>query len=218
MDCSYGTAAAGECGESNMIRTKAAYTTQAGICEGGMERTIATLERLGLTMDSWVTMQLILRELGLSDTLFSFCKVKKSDEAEAKRVLRTYMEHVATTAYKFIYISDPPYFGKLREPMLAIDKRVRGLDRRPLFAAQYKVVKALHSAENRPHIKHWLNALLCLLSEYADHLCATHASIALMDGADVVGVRSDVHENLMYQLSQLLGPDDEPEPKPTIPD
>lgn len=192
-----------------MIRTKAAYTTKEGICEGGMERAIATLERLGLTMDSWVTMQLIMRELGLSDTLFSFCRVKKGDEAEASRVLRTYMEYVATVAYKFIWAADPDYAPKLHKPMLAIDKRVKGHDRRPLFAAQYREVKKLWEIETRPHVKHWLNALLCLLCEYGNHLCATHASIALMDGADIVGIRAEVHENLCFQLNSLLGPDDE---------
>lgn len=173
-----------------------------------MERTMTALEKYGYNLHTWVTMQLILRELGLSDTLFSFCKVKKGDEKEASRVLRTYMEHVAATTYKFIWVADPDYAAKLARPMHAIDKRVKGHDRRPLFAAQYQEVKKLYNAENRPQVRHWLNALMSLLSEYGDHLCATHASIMLMDGADIVGIRKEVHENLVYQLSQLLGPED----------
>lgn len=208
MDRQSTAAAAGERGELDMIRTKAAYTTNAGICEGGMERTMAALEKHGLGLHSWVTMQLILRELGLSDTLFSFCKVKKGDEPEARRVLRHYMGHVAATAYRFIWVADPSYVDKLNRPIHAIDKRVRGHDRRALFAAQYKDVAKLHKEETRPQIKHWLHALMCLLSEYGDHLCATHASIALMDGADIVGIRKEVHGNLVHMLSELLGPED----------
>lgn len=175
-----------------------------------MERTLAALERLGLTMDSWVSMQLIMRELGLSDTLFSFCKVKKGDEKEAKKVLREYMEYVAVTAFKFLCVADPSLAVPLTGPMKAIDKRIKGYDRRPMLAAEYKNVKNIYNEELRPHLKHWLNALLCLLSEYGDHLCATHASIALMDGADIVGIRKEVHTNLCHQLNELLGPEDEP--------
>lgn len=192
-----------------MIRTKAAYTTKAGICEGGLERTNAVLERLGLTYDSWVSMQLIMRELGLSDTLFSFCKVKKGDEAEAHRVLTTYTEYVASILYKYIWIADPTYTPKLSRAMAAIDKRLKGHDRKALLQAQYQTVRKLHEEELRPQIKHWLNGLLCLLSDNPLHLASTHASIALMDGADIVGVREAVHNNLYSQLMDLLGPDDE---------
>lgn len=192
-----------------MIRTKAAYTTKEGACEGGLERTIAALDRLGLTMDSWVSMQLILRELGLTDTLFSFCKVKKGDEAEAIKVVREYSSYVAALASRFIWVAEPTYAATLDRPLQAIKKRMQGVDRRPLYNAQYEVLKRAHGEETRPHIKHWLNALMCLLSTYGEHLCATHASISLMDGADIVGIRREVHEELLKKLHELLGPEDE---------
>lgn len=191
------------------IRTKAAWTLPEGVCDRGRERTAEALARLGLTEDSMVTMQQILQELGLSDTLYSFCRVKKGDEAEASTVLRRYMNAVANATYRYIIVADPNYAELLKPPMLAIDKRVRGIRRPELWNKRHAAVKALHDAEQRAHIKHWLNALLCLLSSHKDHLCATHASISLMDGADIVGIRKETHTVLYETLSELLGPDDE---------
>ena len=74
-----------------MIYTKARLTAEYNICEGGTERTEKALERLGLTMDSRVSMQLIMRELGLSDTLFSFCAVCKGCEDEANKIGRAHV-------------------------------------------------------------------------------------------------------------------------------
>ncbi len=62
------------------VYTKASLTAKYNVCDQGVERTKAALEKNGLTMDSKVSMQLILRELGLSDTLFSFCSVCKGSE------------------------------------------------------------------------------------------------------------------------------------------
>lgn len=187
------------------IYTKAAYTTKEGICEGGLERTIQTLDRLGLTMDSRVSMQLILRELGLSDTLFSFCRVCKGCEAEAQQVLHKYMLAVTGLALRFLTLTRPELAEPLVEANKVINKRCAGLDRKALLAQVYKKIKVLHENETAPQDKHWLNVYLCMLSEHPDHLCATHASISLMDGADVVGIRAEIHARLVQELTDLLG-------------
>lgn len=189
------------------IYTRAAWTTTSGICEGGLVRTMEALEKYGLTLDSDVSLQTILKELGLSDTLFSFCKVTKSSQKEAIRVLRQYMLEVTGLAGRFLLLLHPEYAEPLADANKVINKRCRGIKRPELMAATYAKIKALWKAETSPQDRHWLNVYLCMLSKQPDHLVATHASIALMDGAEVVGTRKEIHDRLYKTLEDLLGPE-----------
>lgn len=187
------------------IYTKAALTTVEGICDGGIERTKATLAKLGLTMDSRVSMQLILRELGLSDTLFSFCSVCKGCEEEAAQVLGKYMAVVTGLACRFLQLTNAEYAEDLLAANDTLNKRFAGMDRKMLLAEHYKKFKIHHATDDMPQNKHFLNVYLIMLSSQPNHLCATHASIALMDGLEICGARREMHDRLYTELSDLLG-------------
>lgn len=189
------------------IYTKARLTAQHNICEGGTERTAAALERLGLTMDSKVTMQLILRELGLSDTLFSFCAVCKGCEIEADKVLHAFMLEVTGLACRWLLLMNPTYVSALERANAAINKRCRGLKRPELNSQIHKEIKALQDEQTNPQDRYWLSTYLCMLSHHPDYLAATHGAIALMDGAAIVNMRDEIHAHLVSHLTVLLGPD-----------
>lgn len=187
------------------IYTCAAYTTAHDICEGGKERTQALLDKLGLGFNEWGSMQLIMRELGLSDTLFSFCKVKKGCEAEAQEVLGKYMLQVTGDALNLIHLTRPDISSQLTRANKAINKRCLNIRRPELLAQEYAHVNRMHGNEAEVNIRHWLDVYRCMLSDKPDHLAATHASIALMDGASIIGIRQHMHEHLCDTLNRLLG-------------
>ncbi len=188
------------------IYTTAAMVAKHGVCPGGTERTAAALAKRGLNMDSRVTMQIILKDLGLSDALFSFSEVEKASRKEAKQVLRQYMRTVAGYACRFILLTHPEYGEALAAANKPINKRCDGIDRPELARKHMVRIGRLHQAETDPSAKHWLNVYRILLSAKPDHIVATHASIALMDGAKAVGVRDEVHQQLVTVLKDLLGP------------
>lgn len=187
------------------IKTRASLTAKHNICEGGTERTKLTLERLGLQFDSIVTMGLILREMGLSDCVFSFCATEKEDRKEADRVLRAYMLYVTGLAQRFIILTHSQYDAMLAEANKAINKRCEGHRRPAQLARLYAKVNDAYRTESEPRVKHWLDVYRCMLSDKPDHLAATHGGIALMDGADIVGIRNEVHIQLVEELTRLLG-------------
>lgn len=191
-----------------MIYTKARLTAEYNICEGGTERTEKALERLGLTMDSRVSMQLIMRELGLSDTLFSFCAVCKGCEDEANKVLWTYMMEVVGRAGRWLTMVGTPDIVKfVAEANGAINKRCSGRPRPALQKKLHDDAKALHDLCPFPQDKFWLFCYMCMLSDRPDHLAATHATIALLDGCEAVGMRQEAHDTLFKVMMDLLGPE-----------
>lgn len=190
-----------------MILTCAAYTTKEGICDGGIDRTQALLDELGITADTWVSLQLIMRHLGLSDTLFSFCRVKKGCEEEARTVLWAFMLEVTGYANRFIMLTRPEFATMLIRANKAINKRCTGIERKMLLRDCHREFQNKHRVEADPAIKHWLNVYMCMLSDKPDHLCATHGSIALMDGAAIHNFRTEIHEQLCQTLNKLLGPE-----------
>jgi hypothetical protein len=187
------------------IYTCAAYTTAHDICEGGKERTQALLDKLGLGLNDWGSMQLIMRNLGLSDTLFSFCKVKKGCEQEAQQVLGQYMLQVTGDALNLIALTRPDIVSELVRANKAINKRCINIRRPELLAQEYNHINRLHANEAEVNIRHWLDVYRCMLSDKPDHLAATHASIALMDGAGIIGIRDQMHKHLCATLNRLLG-------------
>ena len=186
------------------IITKAAWTAKYNVCEGGTARTAAALEANGLTMDDEVSMQDIMRTLGLSDTLFSFCKVKRGCEPEAQRVLGEFMRAVVGYALRWITFTRSDLSEALVQANKAINKRCDGISRPALLAQEYAKINDLYRVEHEPKIKYWLDVYRCVLSNKPDHLAATHAAIALMDGADVMKMRNAVHEQLCAVLNNLL--------------
>lgn len=191
------------------IYTQAALTAKFNVCEGGTARTAEALSRLGLTMESPVTMQLILRELGLSDTVFSFCAVQKGCENEAREVLHQYMLFVTGLACRFIMLtpSQPEYAELLANANHVINKRCAGIDRKALMQASYERVSAAHSAESIPYMRYLLETYRHMLSTNPDYLAATHAGIALLECAKLVGVYDEIHQRLVDELTRLLGPE-----------
>lgn len=189
------------------VYTCAAYTTAADICDGGKERTEALLQRLGLGLNDWASMQLIMRELGLSDTLFSFCKVKKGCEKEAQKVLRAFITHCVGRASSFIGLTRMDLASQLVNANKAINKRMAGIHRPAYLLQEYKAVSRLHVNEFEPHVKFWLDVYRCALSDKPEHLIATHAGIAMMDGAAVLNFRPQMHKALCDKLNELLGPE-----------
>lgn len=189
------------------IYTQAALTAKFNVCEGGTARTAAALSRLGLTMESPVTMQLILRELGLSDTVFSFCAVQKGCEEEARRVLWGYMLCLTGLACRFITLTHPEYIELIANANHVINKRCSGVNRKELMQQNYERVSAAHASEEAPNIRYFLDTYKHMLSTSPDYLAATHAGIALLEGCKVVGVYNEVHTKLVGELHTLLGVD-----------
>lgn len=189
------------------IYTCAAYTTAHDICDGGKERTQALLQRLGMGLNDWGSMQMIMRNLGLSDTLFSFCKVKKGCEQEALKVIRAFITQAVGDAFQLIGLTRVDLATELVKANKAINKRMQGIERPALLLQEYNAVSRLHVNEPEPHVKFWLDVYRCALSDKPLHLIATHASIALMDGADIMKFRSEMHAHLCEKLNELLGPE-----------
>lgn len=187
------------------IHTRASLTAKFNVCEGGTQRTKETLERLGLSFDSKVTMGLILREMGLSDCVFSFCAVEKQDRGEADRVLWAYMLYVTGLAQRFIILTHPTYDDMMAEANKAINKRCEGHKRPAQLARIYARVNDAYRAEPDAKIRYWLDVYRCMLSDKPDHLAATHGGIALMDGAQIAGIRAEIHATLVVELTRLLG-------------
>lgn len=187
-----------------------------GICEGGLERTNETLARLGLNMDSLVSMQTIMRELGLTDTLYSFCKVTLESRAEAQKVLGEFIKYETELAYWLINFTRSDLSTAIKQAARPIKKRAEGTPREALQQQEYESLSRLYYNEPEAHIKHWINAFRCLLSnEKSDSLAATHAAMALMDGADIIGIREEIHKRLCDKLNELLGPEPSSQNKPS---
>lgn len=190
------------------IYTRAAYTTTQGICEGGMERTEATLKKLGLTMDSDVSMQLIMRELGLLDTLYSFCKVCKRSEKEAQNVIRKYCLFVGGKAAQWLLLTRSDLAQDIAGSNRALNLRFTGRDNPKLRNAAMASMTIVHNHEHTTIIeRQWAEVYRCLLADKIDAFCATHATSALLEGARMCGMQSEVHERLCQELNQLLGPE-----------
>lgn len=191
-----------------MIYTKARLTAEFNICEGGTERTAATLERLGLTFDSRVSMQLIMREMGLSDTLFSFCAVCKGCEEEAQQTLWKFMLEVTGRAGQWLTLMAPAELVKtITEANKVINKRCSGRPRPALMKKLHDDVKALHDICPHEQEKFWLYVYMCMLSDKPDYLAATHGTIALLDGCAVVGMREEAYNVVFKTMMDLLGPE-----------
>lgn len=192
------------------IYTRAAYTTTQGICEGGMERTIATLEKLGLTMDSDVSIQLIMRELGLLDTLYSFCKVCKRSEAEAQHVIRQYCLFVGGKAAQWLLLTRGDLSELVAASNKALNMRFTGRDNGKVRRrAQVAWTTLLTMEGERVNIieRQWIEVYRCLLADKIDAFCATHATVALLEGARLCDMQPEIHERLCKELITLLGPE-----------
>lgn len=195
-----------------MIYTKAAWTIPAGACDGGTERTAVALDKAGLTMDSLVTMQLILEHLGLTDTLYSFCVVKPSSKAEADKVINAYCKAVVGYAHQFLGLTYPHVAQALVETHQALNKRFEGHNRPGQVARAYAVANDIYKEQTDPTIRFFVDVYRIALSSHPHHLIAVHTSIALMDGVALADARQEVHDRLVELLSELLGPDTSVQP------
>lgn len=194
-----------------MIRTRLVDTLKYNTCDAGPPKAYAALKKYGLTPESWVDMRDTLRELGLNDALFAFVKVKKGDEKEARRVLREYMRVVSNCAYNslLICLAEPAARSQtIKDALRTIDKRVAGLDRRPLLAASHTKLVRLYNNEifhqDKPEARFWIKALMSLTSEYADHLCAVHATQDVLNGGEAVGIRKEMYDMLEKALLDAM--------------
>ncbi len=186
------------------IYTSAALTCQPhdGYCEQGEPRIKAVLAKHGLQWDSLVTMRFILDELGISDCVFSFCKVKPSCEKEAKETLAKYMVYLYTVALGYADLD--PTDKLLRDDLKAIRKRCEGHHRPRPVAIAHAVVTATKREQGDPVRRYGLEALVCLSAPKADELAATHAGIALMEAGRRNGDGDLVQNQLRTKLEELL--------------
>lgn len=179
------------------IYTSASRThkPEHGICERGIENTQRVLAKLGLTMESLVTMELILDELGLCDCLYSFCEVRKGCEEEASFVLRNYMAYVRelTQEYLGVYVV-----------VESVNKRLAGVMRPALLMRDHAAICDARAVLSDPIKMYGMDVYKCLASSFTDSQAANHASIALMDGAELLGKRAEVHDKLTQRLRSLL--------------
>jgi hypothetical protein len=177
------------------IYTSASRTHKHNPCPEGAKRTQEALAKLGLNMQSLVPMRVVLEELGISDTVFSFCEVRKGCEAEADQVLRRYMS--------FLVHLTQGYLGVYHDST-ALNKRLAGHMRAVPLAKEYALVDHRHSHEASPASRKGLEVYKWLLSDNPNYLCALHAGIALMDGAELIGKRQEVHDKLLGKLRELM--------------
>lgn len=168
------------------------------ICENGIVRTKALLDRLGLEMDSLVPMGLILDELGLSDCLFSFCEVAAGGEREARAVLLTYMQVLLDTNSEYLYRTDDERIIK------PIQKRILGLERAAAKQQATTLLSAAYNLEPNMAKRKGIDVLRCLTSDHPDYLAVLHGGVHLMDGAAILGKRDEVHGTLSGALKSLL--------------
>lgn len=187
------------------IYTKAEWTLAEGPCEGGVERTDEALARLGLDRSSMVSMQLILRELGLTDTLYSFVRVRGDCKKEAQEKLAKYAMEVAALAHGVLVLV---YGEKLMRINRAINRRyVGGRGFNPECLQAQREVLELKREETNISMQHLLEAYSCLLSNKSDAISVTQATVAALDGASVANARAEVHGHLTRKLAEILGPD-----------
>lgn len=166
-----------------------------GICVDGIRRTQQVLAKLGLGMESLVTMRTILEELGVSDCVYSFCEVRKGCEDEADRVLRQYMSYILDLTEEYLGV---------RLYTNGLNKRLAGVSRPALLLEEYNIVNNDYHNEPEPVKRYGYNVYRCMLSPKTDSQAATHAGISLMDGAEVLGKREEVHGKLFAKLQELL--------------
>lgn len=165
------------------------------ICADGRIRTANLLDKHGLHMDSLVTMRFILEEMGISDCVFSFCEVRKGDEQEAAQVLQAYMAFLLDLVSEYFHI----YL-----PSKALTKRLQGHIRPEALLKEYKGVKLLRETESDNAQRKALEVYLCLLSDRPEYQAVTHAGIALMDAAELIGKRTEVNNRMLTKLRELL--------------
>lgn len=186
------------------IYTSAALTCQPhqGYCDQGEERTRATVARLGIQWDTLIPMRLILDEMGISDCVFSFCKVKKGCEGEAHTVLCQYMQYLFQGAMQEADIDVELFTAEVK----AIRKRCEGYNRPHLLKTAHAAMAYLKNSEPDVGKRHALEALKCLSSDRPDELAATHAGIAMMELGRVRGV--DIEGQLRRKLEELMPRED----------
>jgi hypothetical protein len=180
------------------IYTSASRTHKHNPCPEGAKRTQEALAKLGLNMQSLVPMRVVLEELGISDTVFSFCEVRKGCESEADKVLRAYMS--------FLIHLTQGYLGVYHE-CRSLNKRLAGHMRPATLATEYALIDHVRAHETDPVRMKGLEVYKWLLSDNPNHLCALHAGIALMDGAELIGKREEVQQALLGKLRELLPQD-----------
>lgn len=190
------------------IYTTANLVAKHNVCEGGRERTAAALAAEGKTMDTVVTMQNILRSLGLTDALYSFSEVLPESREEADRVLRRYMLELAGRASNLILLTEPNLAATLAEANGAINKRCEGVYRPQIMRRQWAAIMACRTKRVDPGLRYWLQAYAELLSPKPDYLAATHATVAFVDGCRDKKLAAEATETLTNTLAALLGDSD----------
>lgn len=189
------------------IYTTAATVAKHDVCPGGTDRTAEALAKRGMTMDSRVTIQIILNDMGLCDALFSFCEVEKASRKEAEGVIREYMLSVAGYALRFLSLdADDNRKQVLLDANKAINKRCEGISRPALSRRSFVEVNRLYNQETDTKTRHWLNAYKIMLAPKPDHVTAVHATIALLEGCEVLSMDNEMRGALVHRLADLLGP------------
>jgi len=191
------------------IYTTAARVAQHNVCEGGQERTAAALAREGKTMDTRVTMQNILRSLGLTDALYSFAEVEPASAKEAQTTLRAYMRALAGVTSNLILVREPIYGVELAIANKPLNKRCDGIYRPHLLRKEWVRIANLRKGRIEPEMRYWLQAYMDLLSPKHDYMAATHATVAFLEGAKAAGIYGEALHTATNILAELLGPDPE---------
>ncbi len=183
-----------------MIYTTLQLVIDSGAyCPKGMIGGQRLVEQMGGSTDTHIPIRTILSELSICDAVFCMGYVAKPCVAETKLVLTEYMKYLYDKAVEYSGIDTELYSDSLKP----IRKRCEGHNRPWLLTAPFEGLSRMRRSEADPVRIHAVGALRFLAAPWPDALCATHASISLIDAADYGG-QGDMRIALGAKLERLL--------------
>lgn len=188
-----------------MIHIKPRLVVGQNACEDAIQTAKEACPKYGVDFNSWVPLPVVYEVLGLYNTLFALCGCKQKEIKEVSQKTRLYMASVGSILFRYIVVADPSYEAKLKDSVEAINKRCRGLNRRPLLKACSASVRDMVEAEKRPHVQNWLKGIGFLLSEHEDNVAACHATMKLVLGADIVGIKDETFTRCRDIFNEAFG-------------
>lgn len=182
------------------IYTSFALASTHTLCKGGTERAKDFMDTFGFKPDDHIPMRLLLDHMSISDCMFTFVKVTKQSEAEARYVLTEYMQYLYTKAVPLSGIDSDSFTIALK----AIRKRCEGHNRPVPLAHARSIMASLRRAEADPVRIYALDALRFLATPWHDALSACHAGLSLMDAGRYGEIGSDIRIALTTKLQELI--------------
>lgn len=166
------------------------YVTAAGdaarsVCDGGVARRKAYVEKYGLSMDAEIDLRDVLTEYGVNDVLFLLGVPVKRCQMQATQALLEYAAFLTSTAHDTIYGQYPTLsHGELPYITLAMHKlcsgsRVTGA----LVSEAHRRATNWHSDTELPEHKLIILVLVALTKDLELHDAVTKADTALAEWA-----------------------------------